>query len=154
MKYVSLYRNDTTLECNITNTYVETEIWCPTPSTCAATRIRHSKLNHFSLAWPFLDISCRTLPLTLQRMVNNFLKGRYCYPQLFDRHLSNPNPTYSNYAEVTQNTEEEYTIRLGHLLNSYFTFLNDFFTIIAGINNVTAYFWDDKQTFAMQRNPP
>jgi hypothetical protein len=69
--------------------------------------------------------------------------GKLSYPQLFERYLSDPNLVYSNYANVSQTTENKYTIHLGQMLNAYFASLNGFFAITAGVNNETAYFWDN-----------
>jgi hypothetical protein len=149
IKYVPLYPSNFTLDCNVTSTYVETEIRCPTLSACTASRIRRSKLDQFPSAWTLLDMSWRTLPLFFEGMLNT-VSGQYRYPQSFDRYLSDPNLINSNYVNVTQTTEENYTIRLGQILNSYFACLNGFFAITAGINNETAYFWDNNQTFTIQ----
>jgi hypothetical protein len=152
IKYVPLYRSNITLDCNVTSTYVETEVLCPTSSNCAAIRVRRSNLNHFQSGWTLLDVSWETLPLVMEGMLKNF-DGQISYPQLFDRYLSDPNLTYSNHANVSQTTEDKYTIRLGHMLNAYFTCLNGFFAITAGISNDTAYFHDNNHTFTMERGP-
>jgi hypothetical protein len=76
--------------------------------------------------------------------------GKLSYPQLFERYLSDPKLVYSNYANVSQTTENKYTIHLGQMLNAYFASLNGFFAITAGVNNKTAYFWDNNQTFLTQ----
>jgi hypothetical protein len=149
IKYVPLYRSNITLECNVTNTYVEAEIRCPTLANCSASRVRRSKLNHFPSAWTLLDLSWRTPNLLFQGMLQNF-DGKLYYPQLFDRYLADPNLINSNYANVTQTTEEKYTIRLGHMMNTYFACLNGLFAITAGINNATAYFYDNNQTFTVE----
>jgi hypothetical protein len=71
--------------------------------------------------------------------------GKLRYPQLLDRYLSDPNLVDSNYANVTEATEDKYTVRLGQVLNAYFACLNGFFAITAGINNETAYSWDNNR---------
>jgi hypothetical protein len=81
-------------------------------------------------------------------MLKNFA-GKLYYPQLFDRYLSDPDLAQSNYANVSQTSEENYTVRLGHILNAYFTSLNGFFAITAGINSDSAYFWDNNHTFTI-----
>jgi hypothetical protein len=147
IKYVPLYdRNNFTLTCNITQSYIEAEIRCPTPSTCASSRIRRSKLNHLPPAWTLLDLSWRAPSLLFTGLLGNF-NGKPSYPQLFDRYLSDPYLINSNYANVSQTTEDKATIRLGQMLNAYFACLNGFFAVSAGINNDTAYFWDNNQTF-------
>jgi hypothetical protein len=47
IKYVPLYSNNFTLTCNVTQSYIETEIQCPTASTCAPNKIRRTKLDQF-----------------------------------------------------------------------------------------------------------
>ena len=150
IRYVPLYADDFLLDCNITSTYVETEIQCPTPLNCTSTKVRRSKLDQFPPAWTLLDVSWRTLDLVIPRMLDNF-DGKLFYPQLFDRYLSDPYMTESNWINVSQTTEEKYTIRLGQMFNSYFACVNGFFAITSGINNDTAYAWDNNQTFTMQR---
>jgi hypothetical protein len=152
IKYVPIYnRSNFTLTCNITQSYIEAEIRCPTSSNCASSRIRRSKISHFPPAWTLLDLSWRTLPLLFEGMLGSTPgTGKLFYPQFFDRYLSDPNLAYSNYANVSQTTEDKYTIRLGQMLNTYFTCLNGFFAVTAGINNDTAYFGENNQTFTMQ----
>jgi len=152
IKYVPLYRSNFTLTCDVTQSYVETEIQCPTPSTCAAMRIRRSKLDHSPAAWTLLDISWRSPKLLFEGILKPFAAGKYRYPQLFDRYLADPDLMNSNYANVSQTTEDKYTIRLGQMLNTYFASLNGFFAITAGITNDTAYSWDNNQTFKLPPN--
>jgi hypothetical protein len=57
VKYVPMYPSNFTFVCNVTQSYVEAEIRCPTPSTCASSRVRRSRLDHFPPAWTLLDIS-------------------------------------------------------------------------------------------------
>jgi hypothetical protein len=153
IKYVPNYnRSNFTLTCNITQSYIEAEVRCPTSSNCASSRIRRSKLNHFPSSWTLLDLSWRTLPLYFTGMLSNSATsaGKLFYPQMFDRYLSDSNLANSNYANVSQTTEDKYTIHLGQLLNTYFACLNGFFAVTAGINNETAYFGENNQTFTMQ----
>lgn len=147
IKYVPLYKNFL-LECNITSTYVETEIVCPTQSNCAATRVRRSQLDHFPAAWTLLDLSWRTPPLTFEGMLEG--SGRARLPQLFDRYLADPDMVYSMGIDVPEASEEEYTVRFGQTLNAFFTSLNGFVAITTGINNDTAYFWDNNHTFTLE----
>jgi hypothetical protein len=90
--------------------------------------------------------TCSCLPLHARK-----LRGKSQSPQLFDRFLSDPNLIRADYANVSQATEENYTIHLGQMINSYFACLNGFFAITRGISNDTAYFWDNNQTFTMER---
>jgi hypothetical protein len=152
IRYVPIYnRAYFTLICNVTQTYVEAEIQCPTASTCAAKRVRRSKLDHFPPAWTLLDLSWRTLPLVFEQMLSNF-NGKLFYPQLLDRYLSDPNLINTNYANVTQTTEDKYTIRFAQVLNAYFACLNGFSAITAGVNNETTYFQNSTQTFTVERD--
>jgi len=152
MKYVPWYHSNFTLTCDVTQSYVETEIQCPTPSTCAARRIRRSRLDHYPAAWTLLDISWRSPILLFKGILKPFIAGKLSYPQLFDRYLADPDLINSNYANVSQTTEEKYTIRLGQMLNTYFSCLNGFFAITAGITNDTAYSWDNNHTFKLPPN--
>ncbi|KAL5120895.1 hypothetical protein ACEQ8H_001082 [Pleosporales sp. CAS-2024a] len=154
IKYVPRYeRSHFTLTCNVTQSYIEANIRCPTPSICAVNRIRRSKLNSPPPAWTLLDLSARTPRLLFIRMLDNF-SGKPLSPTLFDRYLSDPYLINSNYANVSQPTEDKATIRLGQMLNAYFACLNGFFAISAGINNETTYFWDNDQTFTKKQAVP
>jgi hypothetical protein len=152
IRYLPIYEHAKfTLTCNVTQTYVEAEIECPTHTTCAAKRVRRSRLNQFPSAWTLLDLSKRTPTLLFEGMLSTG-NGKLRYPQLLDRYLSDPNLVNSNYANITEATEAKYTVRLGQVLNAYFACLNGFFAITAGINNETAYSWDNNQTFTVQRD--
>jgi hypothetical protein len=148
IKYVPTYhRSNFTLTCNVTQSYVEAEIRCPTPSTCASSRIRRSRLDHFPPNWTLLDLSWRTPSLLFGGMLANFNHDNDSSSQLFDRYLSNPY-TISPYSpRLTQATKDMATIRLGQMINAYFSCLNGFRAITTGINDETAYFWDNDQTF-------
>ncbi|KAF5854573.1 hypothetical protein GGP41_007339 [Bipolaris sorokiniana] len=152
LKYVPLYSSNFTLTCDMTQSYVETEIRCPTSSTCAARRIRRSTLDHFPAPWTYLDISWQSPRLLFQGILNSIARGSNHYPQLFDRYLTDPDLSNSNFANLSPTTEEQYTIRLGQMLNTYFSCLSGFFAITAGINNDTAYYWDSNQTFELSPN--
>jgi hypothetical protein len=151
IQYVPTYMSSGfTLACNVTQSYIEAEIRCPTPSTCASNRIRRSTLNHPPSAWTLLDLSRRTPSLLFKGLLATS-RGNYLFPQLIDRYLSDPYQLYSNLSDISPATEDKYTIRLGQMLNAYFSCLNGFFAVSAGINNGTAYFWDNNQTFAMKQ---
>jgi hypothetical protein len=109
-------------------------------------------LDHFPAAWTQLDISQRLPDLIFNGMLAPFVSGKLFYPQLFDRYLADPDLSNSNYANVSQTTEDKYTVRLGQMLSTYFSCLNGFFAITSGINNDTAYFWDNNQTFKLPPN--
>ncbi|KAF3044717.1 hypothetical protein E8E12_009687 [Didymella heteroderae] len=147
---------DFTLTCQVTGSYAETEVICPRSSTCAATRVRRSKLSQLPANWTFLDAHQENLGL-----LGNFLNSSASEENkvnLIDRYLSDPsmkiNPSNLDYVEK-RTSEENYSIRLGQLLNSYFTASNGLYAITGGIgvnnSNDTVYRWDSNQSFIPER---
>lgn len=139
---------DYTLTCNVTGSYAETEIVCPRTSSCAATRVRRSNLEHFPDSWTLLDAHRRNLDI-----FGDFLNSSISEENsvnLVDRYLSDPampiDSTNLNYVQK-QTSAENYSIRLGQLLNSYFTASNGLYAITGGINEDTSYRWDAKHSF-------
>jgi hypothetical protein len=151
IQYVPTYQfSNFTLVCNVTQLYVEVEIRCPTPSTCASSRIRRSELNHPPSAWTLLDLNWQTPSLLFDGLLATSVTDTH-FPQLIDRYLSNPYLIESDLYGASKTTEDKYNIRFGQILNAYFACLNGFHAVTIGINNDTAYFWDKEQTFAKQQ---
>lgn len=145
--------HDFILTCQVTGSYVETEIICQRSSSCAATRVRRSNLKHLPNNWTFLDAHSTNLDL-----FGGFLNSSISETNsvtLVDRFLSDPvmriDPTKLNYVPK-QTSEDDYSIRLGQLLNSYFTASNGLYAISGGITEDTAYWWDSNQSFIPDRN--
>lgn len=151
LKYATNARSsehDFLLTCNITGTYVETEIICPRSWSCAANRVRRSKVDHFQSSWTFLDAHKTNL-----EMLGGLMKsstGEEGFVTLVDRYLSDPAVPLDSkrlFYVQKQTSAEDYSIRLGQLLNSYLTASSGLFAITGGINNDTVYRWDEKQSF-------
>lgn len=143
---------DYTLTCNVTGSYVETEIICPRSTSCGATRVRRSKLPHFPASWTLLDAHKFNIDM-LGDFLNSSISEQTSV-NLIDRYLSNPamtiDPDTLNQVDK-RSSPEDYSIRLGQLLNAYFTASNGLYTITGGINNNTVYRWDSNQTFIPAR---
>lgn len=118
----------------------------------AADPLYHEKSSRMIAGWTLLDIAPGPPDLLFRGMLKSFTDGQDSFPQLFDRYLADPDLISSNYSEVSQTTEDKYTIWLGQMLNTYFSCLNGFFAITTGINNDTAQFGDNNQTFKLPPN--
>ncbi|KAH6643779.1 hypothetical protein C7974DRAFT_5317 [Boeremia exigua] len=140
--------DDYRLDCNITNSYVETAVVCPSMRECRAGKVRRSQLNHFPEQWTMLD----TFWFNAYMIFDDLLKsssGDHMAPTMVDRYLSSPDlaVTDASMYNVSSTTETNYSIRLGQLLNAYFTGMNGLYAITGGLTNSTAYFWDNEQSF-------
>jgi hypothetical protein len=138
------------LDCDLTTTYVETEVSCVAGSTCQATKVRRSQLNSLPPAWTAFDSSMHNWILFAEGFMSVLgeLKTSPWALTLFERYLLNPRLSIQNSgSEDTQDptkiTNEEYSHRFGQLLNSYSTCMNGIYALTEGINNKTSYFWDD-----------
>ncbi|KAF1841526.1 uncharacterized protein K460DRAFT_408986 [Cucurbitaria berberidis CBS 394.84] len=130
------------LVCNIRSSYVETDVDC-SRTRCHANRVRRSRLDHLPSAWTHLDINHGFWPL----FIDNFIKsvpGKAGEPTLLDRYMADPYFARRTLpaAEVQITSPEDYSVRLGQLLNTYWNLMNGFPAILNGISNDTAYFWD------------
>ncbi|OAL43560.1 hypothetical protein IQ07DRAFT_523885, partial [Pyrenochaeta sp. DS3sAY3a] len=149
IKYAPYYESDITLECNVTSTYIETEVYCPNVMSCASVKVRRSKLDHFPRSWTQLDLSIRSPRLLMSGMFRMFAGGKFRFPTTFDRYLSDPNLARQDFYNVSQTSKENYTVRLAQLFNTYLACLNGFWAITSGINNETAFYGDGNQTFTI-----
>jgi hypothetical protein len=143
-----------TLDCNIVGSYVETEIVCPASSSCAVDRTRRSRLTHLPSNWTFIDAA----PTNLDILFGEFLKSSSATLRgatLVQRYLSDPDVIVreENLYLVNRTTEENYSVRMGQLLNSYFNIMNRLYAITGGINDNTAYFYDKNLSFVPSMVP-
>ena len=143
--------NNHQLDCNISTSYVETEINCLNSTLCMATKIRRSRLDTPPAAWTMLDLHWDN-PTYLFTEVLNSVRGRSGWPTLLDRYMSNPDSLVklsgnATLASVPLTTEENYSVRMSQLLNSYFTIINGLYTIAGGLNNETADFTNKTASF-------
>lgn len=87
--YFLSWNFDYTLDCNITGSYVETEIVCPESLTYAINRARRSRLAQCPPNWTFIDANW----LNLQMLFGKFLQSSSATLRdatLVQRYLSNP----------------------------------------------------------------
>ncbi|CAO2651857.1 Nn.00g001400.m01.CDS01 [Neocucurbitaria sp. VM-36] len=92
----------------------------------------------------------RALVFTIRGVLSVFTVKPNC-PQFFYIFFADLGLLHCDYAEVPQRSEENCTVPFGQMLNAYFTILNGFHAITAGISNDTARFSETNLTFAPKR---
>ncbi|KAH6639100.1 hypothetical protein C7974DRAFT_469702 [Boeremia exigua] len=146
---ISNYR----LDCNISTSYVEAEIVCQDTTSCAATRVRRSRLDHPPPNWTLLDLQWNTLREMFQRMLIS-TGGSEKWPIPLDRYLNEPATVLGGAQSVISFSEKKrYSVHMTHLLNSYFNIINGLFAISGGLkmsNRADAR----NGTFVPPLNPP
>ena len=153
------------LQCQINTTYVEVEIFCPSGTTCAASKIRRSRLNHPQSAMTQFDFAFGSGAPNWTTFASYFMAalsgGRVFAPSMLDLYLIAPedpllalqtaNTTNADGTEVfvdyTPAMNRAYSLNLGQLFNAYWTCMNGFYALSGGLTNVTSYN-DDNTTFA------
>jgi hypothetical protein len=150
------FENNHQLNCNLSTSYVETEIKCPNVTSCMATKVRRSRLDTPPAAWTMLDLHPVNPRYFFQELLDR-VGGRPGRPTLLDMYLSNPDsfirPSRKNtLPSVPLTTEENYSVRMGQLLNSYFTIMNGQYAITEGLNNDTADFRNKTASFMFPVN--
>jgi hypothetical protein len=153
------------LQCQITTTYVEVEIFCPTGTTCAASRIRRSRLSNPQEARTQFDFATGSGRPNWTTFASAFMAalsgGQLFTPSMLDLYLIAPEdpllalqtatqsfPTGTEvFANYTSAMNRAYSLNLGQLFNAYWTCMNGFYALSGGLTNVTSY-TDDNTTFA------
>ncbi|CAN9282426.1 unnamed protein product [Alternaria alternata] len=153
------------LQCQITTTYVEVEIFCPTGTTCAASKIRRSRLSHPREARTQFDFHAGSGYPNWQTFATSFImalkSGKAYSPTMLDLYLvapedpllalqtakeTNPNGT-EVFANYTTASNRAYSLNLGQLFNAYWACMNGFYALSGGLTDLTSY-TDDNTTFA------
>lgn len=151
--------NNLRLTCNLSSSYVETEITCPERSSCMATKVRRSRLDHPRTEWTQFDLS-PAAPLVVFQALLNSVSGKLGWPTMLDRYMSNPDtvvtlgPTIGEVtgSAVALTTNENYSVRLAQLLNSYFTIMGGMYTIAGGLDSETSYKDENATSFVPPEN--
>lgn len=143
------YSYATFANCSITTTYVEADIRCNTSiqSTCRASRLRRSQRNNRPKAFTLLDAYVNSWAM-FTNFFGDSIEGHPGYPTIVQNYLVNPtNPLdgregtegwlAGNTADSPSN--EVYAIRLGQLMNSYWTLMNGIHAIPGGMTPKTAF---------------
>lgn len=152
-------RNNHELDCNLSSSYVETEITCSERTSCMATKVRRSKLGHPPTDWTQFDLHSGT-PRAFFSYLFTSVSGRYGWPTMLDRYLSDPDTLITLDrasgervgSALALTSEENYSIRLAQLMNSYWTIVGGLYTIAGGISNVTSD-GDNRTSFVPPENP-
>jgi hypothetical protein len=142
------------LTCNLTSSYAETEITCPRSTSCMATKVRRSQLESPPPAWTYLDLSAPGQPVLFSRILESVDNHNFT-PTILDKYLYDPESAIKPSKDLSSlplTSAENYSVHLGQLFNSYFTIMNGMYTIGGGLNNDTAYFWDQNMTFMIPEN--
>jgi len=151
------------LDCAVTNTYVETAVFCPFNSPCRATKVRRSRLTSPPPEWTYFDMPGRESSrydffkafVALAANATGIYPGARISKTVFDKYLLDQSlRTLSDSGDEQEHTpsNEEYSIRMAQLLSSYFLCSGGTHTLINGINPKTS-FWDSDQTFVPQPKP-
>jgi hypothetical protein len=151
--------NNHDLDCKLSSSYVETEITCPERTTCMATEVRRSKLGHPRTDWTQFDLHWET-PSQFFLYLFSSVSGRYGWPTMLDRYMSDPDTLITldqAFGErvgsaLVLTSEENYSVRLAQLMNSYWTIVGGMYTIAGGISNSTSY-KDNITSFVPPENP-
>lgn len=145
------------LDCAVTNTYVETAVFCPANSICRATKVRRSQLAAPPPEWTYFNMPGRESSRSnffkaFASLANatGFYSSDHIIKTVFDKYLTDPSLSNLSVSEEALNlpipSDEEYSIRMAQLLNSYFLCSSGRHMLIKGINPKTS-FWDSNQTF-------
>jgi hypothetical protein len=161
------------LQCQMTSTYVEVEIFCPTGTTCATSKIRRSRLSHLPAARTQLDFypagGHKNWPTFASYFIKTFQGGYHSRPTMLDLYLiapedpllelqtaDNSNLSYDDIEPFTNNTpalDKAYSYNLGQLFNAYWTCMNGFYALTGGLTNATSYADDDTSFDGLVINP-
>jgi hypothetical protein len=156
--YSKLYWNDqSSVSCSTENSYVEVEVFCAMNSTCRAVKVRRSQLPQLSPASTLMDLD---QGYNARMFMSGFLssvgeQGEYTIGNsVLDRYLKDPSlgGTVYQSSNESQISDEAWSDRLGHLLNSYWTCIYGVYTITGGIHADTAYNWDGSSNITFE--PP
>ncbi|PVH99918.1 hypothetical protein DM02DRAFT_710166 [Periconia macrospinosa] len=134
-------------KCNITTTYVEMDVTCPTSTTCAASRIRRSKRQHPPAAFTQLDLQSYAFSVSNWDIFADAFATAFGLagnrPSMISSYLANPlNPasvemTTNNLARPTPN--DEYMFRLNQLINTYWTSTTGMVALSSGLDTMNTY---------------
>ncbi|KAF2015078.1 hypothetical protein BU24DRAFT_482590 [Aaosphaeria arxii CBS 175.79] len=118
-----------TLSCEVRSAYIESDIKCNI-FTCETIRAQPSQLDHHPLAWTLLDLRPGYWPFFLNSFIGS-IRGKENEPSLIDHYIANPEFASAGTSMTGANSisPEEYSVRLGQLLNTYFYFLNGMSTL-------------------------
>lgn len=92
---------------------------------------------------------------TCSPTVHYSVSSKILTPSPLERYLADPNSTIQPIeleAKVPLTTEENYFIRMGQLINSYFTIMKGLYTITGGLNSQTSYLGAENDSFMLQEN--
>ncbi|KAF2818357.1 hypothetical protein CC86DRAFT_309338, partial [Ophiobolus disseminans] len=139
-------------ECSLKTAYVEVEVSCSTALTCLVSKIRRSQLPHPHPNITQLDV--QTGPswnwLTFSTALVSSVTSRSAYPTLLDFYIAAPeNPllTTKDWPRLKQSAHT-YTVRLGQLINTYWTCTSAPYAMTAGLTPQTSY-QDPNTTFTL-----
>ncbi|KAM0128151.1 hypothetical protein ACHAO1_009111 [Botrytis cinerea] len=142
--------------CTITSTYVEVAVTCRSSSTCTITKIRRSRLSNPPAAYSLLETKMKPFPnpyggnnnwwLFSANFVNSINDHGASDTTAVQGYLLNPDDplSYSMGINGVRNdkstvTNDVYAERLGQLMNTYRTCMNELHAISGGMTTATAF---------------
>lgn len=112
-------QNNHELTCNLTSSFVETEVFCQQRTSCTATRVRRSKISHPRSEWTQLDLQPTAAGVVFLQLLSS-VSGKVGWPTMLDRYMSDPDTVITlgeNVHSTPLTTEENYSVRFAQLLN-------------------------------------
>lgn len=153
--YIPAYGPFGILTCAITSVYVESEIVCAVNSTCRATKVRRSRVEHFPSTFTAIDSQWQQWYLVAQGLMSSLGQKKGSGDvNIIDKYLDDPSlpaRRWNPYGSDTNPSDKDYSIRFSQLLNSYLTCMYGFYSLTGGITNGTSYFWNKNITFIPPR---
>ncbi|KAH8660435.1 hypothetical protein BX600DRAFT_467697 [Xylariales sp. PMI_506] len=118
--------------CSITTSYINMQIGCQGTS-CFATHIRRSNLSNPDPNWTYLDQT--DLFLYFSSGFTNLITGHTAEATSMQIYFTDPDDPYNfgNYTDVWEIGSKLYGLRLGQLLNTYWTAAAGFVDISQGL---------------------
>lgn len=145
--YGNMGNESRNFNCSIHTTYVETEVYCGTSTTCVPTRVRRSQLDQLPPAWTLLDIDESPAQVLFDGLIES-TRGSLADPSIIDLYLGDPVLTASVYMGYTPiASEKDFTVRMGQLLNAYYTCMIGQHVVAGGLGNQSAYYTGTNFTF-------
>lgn len=154
------------IQCAMETSYVEVNIACPTSLTCAASKIRRSRMPHPPPAYTQLDLGLM-LPeeygSTWEVLAKSYITSCSNYalsttPPNEVFLLTSENPTTSKIVKPSEPVSAHaIATRLGQLLNAYWTWIHGRISIPGGLSDQTSYVnntisWPYQDTYVRERS--
>lgn len=133
-------------QCSMTTTYVEIEVKCLPTSKCAVSKLRRSRGPHPPPAYVSMDSYWHSWDLFRYAFVTSVV-GHPTYPTVVQYYLKAPEDPMTRFlaalngasSKAKPPSDELFALRLGQLINTYWTCLQAWRAITGGMTPETAY---------------